>query len=282
MSDLRDSLLWKKASGVVMPVIAGVSRRIQSSGFWFILLATGIGLIAGATSALLAHTAHALQRLLYGFSADMRLSALPEIEPWHLIALPLGGAVLAAIRALWPNRTRAPIDVIEANALYGGRIPLRDSLVVSLQTLISNGFGVSVGLEAAFAQMGGGVASKIGQRLNLKRSSLRTLVGAGAGSAIAAAFGAPLAGAFYAFEIVLGGYNPRCPGAGGGSIAGGRAGGAMDGHGALRRRFNRQARNRHQRLPALRLAGGGSGRYRHRADASGGRRRKPDAQGPDS
>ncbi len=206
MTELRESPLAKKAGHLALRVFAHLKRRIQSSDLWFIVLATGIGLVAGATSAVLAHTAHAIQRLLYGFSADMRLSALPQIVPWRLVALPLGGAVLGLIRIILPNRTRAPIDVIEANALYGGRIPLRDSLVVSLQTLVSNGFGASVGLEAAFAQMGGGVASKVGQWLNLKRSSLRTLVGAGAGSAIAAAFGAPLAGAFYAFEVVIGGY----------------------------------------------------------------------------
>jgi CIC family chloride channel protein len=44
--------------------------------------------------------------------------------------------------------------------------------------------------------------------LKLRRSDQRTLVGAGAGAAIAAAFGAPLAGAFYAFEIVIGTYSP--------------------------------------------------------------------------
>lgn len=44
--------------------------------------------------------------------------------------------------------------------------------------------------------------------MRLRRADLRTLVGAGAGAAIAAAFGAPLAGAFYAFEIVIGAYTP--------------------------------------------------------------------------
>ncbi len=208
MSDLRDIPTARKITQLGLRIVAYVKRRVQSSEFWFIALAAGIGLTAGVTSAVLAHAAHFVQRLLYGFSADMRLSAIPELAPWRLLALPLGGVVLALIRVALPNRTRAPIDVIEANALYGGRIPLRDSLVVSLQTLISNGFGASVGLEAAYAQMGGGVASKIGQWLNLRRSSLRTLVGAGAGSAIAAAFGAPIAGSFYAFEIVLGGYTP--------------------------------------------------------------------------
>ncbi len=196
---------------VTRPVLRGVARirrNLQTSDLTFILLAAAVGLAAGVLSALAGHIAHGAQAMLYGFSPDLRLSALPDIHPWHLLALPAGGALLGLVRFLFPRRTRAPIDAVEANALHGGRIPARDSLVVSLQTLISNGFGGSVGLEAAFAQMGGGLASKVGQWLELKRSSLRTLVGAGAGGAIGAAFGAPLAGAFYAFEIVLGGYTP--------------------------------------------------------------------------
>ncbi|HZG33325.1 MAG TPA: chloride channel protein, partial [Sphingopyxis sp.] len=51
-------------------------------------------------------------------------------------------------------------------------------------------------------------ASQLGQWFALRRNDLRTLVGAGAGGAIGAAFGAPLTGAFYAFEIVIGNYTP--------------------------------------------------------------------------
>ena len=196
---------------VTRPVLRGVARirhNLQTSDLTFILLAAAIGLAAGGMAAMTGHIAHGVQAILYGFSPDLRLSALPAIGPWRLLALPAGGALLGLVRFFFPRRTRAPIDAVEANALHGGRIPARDSMIVSLQTMISNGFGASVGLEAAFAQMGGGAASKIGQWLNLKRSSLRTLVGAGAGGAIGAAFGAPLAGAFYAFEIVLGGYTP--------------------------------------------------------------------------
>jgi len=68
------------------------------------------------------------------------------------------------------------VDVVEANALHGGQITLRDSLLVSAQTLISNGSGASVCLEAAYAQMGGGVASVCGQWLRLRRADLRVLV----------------------------------------------------------------------------------------------------------
>ncbi len=50
------------------------------------------------------------------------------------------------------------------------------------------------------------LASKFGLKLQLRRSDLRTLVGCGAAGAIAAAFNAPLTGAFYAFELIIGTY----------------------------------------------------------------------------
>ena len=75
------------------------------------------------------------------------------------------------------------------------------------QTLISNGCGASVGLEAGYTQIGSGIASLFGQRFSLRRNDLRMLVGCGAAAAIAAAFGAPLTGAFYAFELIVGVYS---------------------------------------------------------------------------
>ena len=78
---------------------------------------------------------------------------------------------------------------------------LSDSMVITAQTVVSNGFGASVGLEAAYTQMGAGFASFMGAALGLRRPDLRTLVACGSAGAIAAAFGGPLTGAFYAFEL---------------------------------------------------------------------------------
>jgi CIC family chloride channel protein len=83
---------------------------------------------------------------------------------------------------------------------------LRDSVMVSLATLVSNGCGASVGLEAGYAQIGAGLASRFGILMRLRRGDLRILVGCGAAAAIASAFGAPLTGAFYAFELIIGVY----------------------------------------------------------------------------
>ena len=193
-------------SGVFL-FLANQRRRFRSSEAALILLAILVGLGAGLMTILLGAAAHLLQSLFYGPDIE-HLSAVSSISPWRLLALPFGGLLLAALAYSLRKRARAPVDVVEANALHGGLIPVRDSFLVCGQTLISNGAGASVGLEAAYAQMGGGLASVVGRWLRLRRNDLRVLVGAGAGAALGAAFGAPLTGAFYAFEIVIGAYTP--------------------------------------------------------------------------
>ena len=79
-------------------------------------------------------------------------------------------------------------------------------MLISMQTLLSNGFGGSVGLEAGYTQICAAFGSHIGQRLAARRSDMRLLVACGAAGAISAAFSAPLAGAFFAFEVILGAY----------------------------------------------------------------------------
>lgn len=193
---------------MLIKLVVRLRRLLREREAAFIVLAAIAGALAGLSTNLLGFIAHAMQQVFYGLEGN-RLSALAEIRhPWRLLALPLGGLALA-LWARWLRRRNRPlIDVVEANALHGGRIPPADNLIIAGQTVISNGVGASVGLEAAYAQMGGGMASVLGQAMKLRRNDLRTLVGAGAGAAVGAAFNAPLAGAFYAFEIVIGSFVP--------------------------------------------------------------------------
>lgn len=189
-------------------LIGWLRRSARASEAAFILLAIGIGAIGGLLSVVQGALSRTLQHWFFAIPPSGRLSGIASLSGPVLLILPLGGAVLTAFSLVTRARKRRLVDAVEANALHGGRMSFTDSLVISGQTILSNGFGASVGLEAAYAQLGGAVASIVGGALNLRRSDLRTLVGAGTGAAIAAAFGAPLAGAFYAFEIVIGAYTP--------------------------------------------------------------------------
>ncbi|NML94638.1 chloride channel protein [Novosphingobium sp. TW-4] len=183
-------------------------RQVRASELLFLALAIVVGMVGGLATVLIGATARLLQHTLFALPPELRLSGAERLSLPILFALPVGGAVLVAFNWAVRARKRALVDAVEANALHGGRMSGPDSAVVVGQTVISNGFGASVGLEAAYAQFGGLFGSWGARLLNLRRADARTLVGAGAGSAIAAAFGAPLAGAFYAFEIVIGAYTP--------------------------------------------------------------------------
>jgi CIC family chloride channel protein len=170
-----------------------------------------LGFLSGSIAGLFAAGILKASLLLHlGLFGHEHLSALARIEPrWRVLA-PLAGGLLLGVSGIFIRRWRPgrPVDPIEANALRGGQMSLADSMVITAQTVISNGFGASVGLEAAYTQMGAGFSSFAGTALRLRRADLRTLVGCGSAGAIAAAFGGPLTGAFYAFELILGAYTP--------------------------------------------------------------------------
>lgn len=167
-----------------------------------------IGAVAGIGVALAHSAVQWMHEALFVLEKGAYLSASPALDPVRVfMALIIGGLTVGFYTwAVHRLRKRDAIDPIEANALYGGRTSLRDSLLLTGGTVLSSGCGAAVGMEAGYTQFGAGFASWFGQLFNLRRADLRTLVGCGAAAGIAAAFDAPLAGAFYAFELVLGAY----------------------------------------------------------------------------
>ena len=175
-----------------------------------VVLAGLIGTTGGLVVVAMSVAVAGLHALLFDISIRERLSSQPSIEPLRALLVPsLGGLVLGlAFLLLLRWRPAREIDPIEANALHGGRMSFRGSVIVALQTVWSSGVGASVGLEAGYTQLASGLAASLGRGFHLRRADQRIMVGCGAAAAIAGAFGAPLAGAFYAFELVIGGYTP--------------------------------------------------------------------------
>jgi CIC family chloride channel protein len=175
-----------------------------------VVLAALVGTIGGWVVVAMSVAVAALHALLFNIDIRERLSSQFSIDPLRAVLVPsLGGLVLGfALLLLQRWRPAREIDPIEANALHGGRMSFRGSVIVALQTIWSSGVGASVGLEAGYTQLASGIAAALGRAFHLRRADQRIMVGCGAAAAIAGAFGAPLAGAFYAFELVIGGYTP--------------------------------------------------------------------------
>lgn len=187
--------------------LRGFVRRNEIA---LIALAIIVGAIAAVLVAVTSAAVNLLHHLFFAVSWGERLSGIMALHSPLMALVPTCGGLILGITGMFIKRwrPRRPIDPIEANALQGGRMSLLDSVLIACQTIVSCGFGASVGLEAGYTQIGSGLASTLGTTFKMRRGDMRTLVGCGAAGAIAAAFGAPLTGAFYAFELIIGTYSP--------------------------------------------------------------------------
>lgn len=182
-------------------------RRLRDSELFLLALAVAAGVAAGVGVVLIDELLALLRWIAFGIGFDGHLTDI-DLGPARFLLMPvLGGLLVGLTSALLRRwRPREIVDAIEANALLGGRMSVADSLGLVAATLLSGGFGASVGMEAAYTQLGSALASRLGRYVELRRDDVRTLVGCGAAAAIAAAFNAPLTGAFYAFELIIGSY----------------------------------------------------------------------------
>jgi chloride channel protein, CIC family len=185
--------------------------RLRSNEPTQTLVCALLGSLIGALIAGLHWFVDWLHHVAFNIGSDGTLSMGIGVDPQRILFVPALGGLVLGLGALVMRRYRPNdvVDPIEANALHGGRMSLKDSMRLLVATVWSNGSGVSVGMEAGYSQLGAAVLAKAGQYFRLRREDQRIFVAAGAGAAIAAAFNTPLAGAFYGFELILGGYSVR-------------------------------------------------------------------------
>jgi CIC family chloride channel protein len=185
--------------------LRAIVRARESS---VIVLAAAIGIIGGLVVAAMGAAVGFMHVTFFGLDPGERLSGRISLDPLYAFMTPcLGGLLFGLATAYITRRRGTEVDPIEANALHGGRMSMRGSLIVAAQTVWSSGVGASVGLEAGYTQLSSGIASAIGRAFRLRRADMRVLVGAASAAAIAGAFGAPLGGAFYGFELIIGSYS---------------------------------------------------------------------------
>jgi CIC family chloride channel protein len=169
-------------------------------------IAVGVG--AGAAAIVFRELISAFDWVFFGRLA----SALDFLGDWRVVPIPIiGGLLVGPLIYLLAREAKGHgvPEVMLAVETAGGRIRSRVAVVKSLASALTIGSGGSVGREGPIVQIASTVGSTIGQLARLSDENVRLLVAAGAAGGISATFNAPIAGVFFALEVILRRFNVR-------------------------------------------------------------------------
>jgi len=172
-------------------------------------LAVVVGTAAGYGALLFRLLTAAIQVLFLGHGTEHLVSAAASIPWWQVLLAPTVGGLFIGLftRHVLPGRLPQGVaNVMEASALRQGRMSLNEGLGAAFVSAASIGCGASVGREGPIVHLGATLGSYVAKRLHLSLSLAQTLLGCGVAAAIASAFNAPIAGVFFALEVVVGHY----------------------------------------------------------------------------
>jgi CIC family chloride channel protein len=138
-----------------------------------------------------------LQQVIQGDNGS-RIYLLPLI--------PMAGAFISGLLVYLFAREAAGHgvpQVLDAIVRRGGKLRARVGVVKIITSICTVGSGGSAGAEGPIVQIGSVIGSTIGQRIGVPSRHVPTLVGCGAAAGISSIFNAPIAGVFFALEILL-------------------------------------------------------------------------------
>jgi CIC family chloride channel protein len=142
----------------------------------------------------------------YSDAGHAASSHIPVLGIYFVLLVPvIGGLIYGPLvdRFAKEARGHGVPEVMLAVSQRGGRIAPQVAIVKSLASALCIGSGGSVGREGPIVQIGSALGSSIGQWLRVPESRLRLLVACGAAGGISATFNAPIAGVFFALELIL-------------------------------------------------------------------------------
>jgi CIC family chloride channel protein len=183
-----------------------MERLGPGEGFVTYLWAAAVGCLGGLSGPAFRGLCDRVQWVL----TDSRLpieEAAEKLAPWHRLLVPTAGGLLAGFALYFGARLakgRPSTDYMEAVTIGDGAIPTPPTLVRILSSVFSIASGGSLGREGPMVQLAAMLASFVGRTAKLPRARLRLMVACGAASGIASAYNAPIGGALFVAEIVLG------------------------------------------------------------------------------
>ena len=209
--------------GALLP--PGVNAGLPSAwlagpgGLLALALCVGVGaglgaiifreLIAGFTYAFTGHAE-------YGVNGRVINPLTPGLGIWFVALVPIVGGLLygpLVDRFAREARGHGVPEVMLAVSNRGGRIRPAVALVKSAASALCIGSGGSVGREGPIVQIGSALGSTLGQLARVPEARMRLLVACGAAGGISATFNAPIAGVFFALEVILRDFETRSFGA---------------------------------------------------------------------
>src|SRR5919199_3799658 len=176
-------------------------NRLQPSPDTVVLISA---LLIGGGTGLVIVLFHYLIELIQVLSFDYLSRQITYLYAWAVIGIPtLGGLIVGAIRYFYRDFFGQGISSLISQQKIQTISPLRP-LIKMLAASISLGTGASLGPEGPSVEIGANIGMLLGQVLQVSRERHRLLLGAGAAAGLAAGFNAPIAGVFFALEVVLG------------------------------------------------------------------------------
>lgn len=189
--------------------LISLRRLLRNAHLVLSALGLAIGALTGAAVVGFRELILAIQFLFFNSNSERLFQTAQDLPWWQILAVPSGAGLVVGliIYRFMPNqRPQGLADVIEANALRGGRMSIKAGIGGAITNALSIGAGASVGREGPAVHIGASLSAWIAEKLHLTRTLRRTLLGCGVGAAVAASFNAPIAGALFASEVVVGHY----------------------------------------------------------------------------
>ena len=174
-----------------------------------IAVAVAIGMAAGVGNIIFRTLIHFLQKNLYSVESEVMLYNLQDTAKWKLILIPaLGGLAVGLITTLFKSNVHSVADVIKSISLHRTLSPVT-AVLKTITSAITLGTGGSAGREGPIVMIGASLGSAVGQFFKFSHTRISSATACGAAGGIAATFNAPMGGAMFAAEVLLGKYGVR-------------------------------------------------------------------------
>ncbi len=190
-------------------LLTRVRRVVLHEQLFLMVLAIATGLAASVGATAFRELLALFQWIAFGTFDDSLVDTAIHLPWWQRLCVPALGGLLVGyfIQKFVPGKQPVAVpQVMEASAMEGGRMSLKQGILGAVANAGTLGFGGSAGREGPVVHLGATIGSRFARWFRLRRNPSRTLLACGVAGAVAASFNAPLAGVFFSLEVVIGHY----------------------------------------------------------------------------